>query len=175
MKKLWIFLLFVSLQFSAKSQPFDNAIQYNDYIVGQQNLIGEKIIAFNNEFGVENVTREMIQPYYDSLLSTARQVVVRMRNLEAFDGNEQFLKASVDLMEFYQRTVEGAYLEMINIVFDPDLNDQSVEKLNTLLNNVTSEEAKYDDIFQQSQEAFAGKYGFTLEKNALEEELKGSE
>lgn len=134
-------------------------------------MIGLKILAFNNEFGVENASREIIQPYYDSLLSTTREVVVRMQNLEDFDGNEQFLKASVDLMEFYLRTVEGAYLEMINIFFDPDFNDQSMEKLNTLLNNITTEEAIYDDSFQKSQEAFAIKYGFTLEKNALEEEL----
>jgi hypothetical protein len=173
MKKLCVILLVIGLQFAANAQPFNDAVQYNDYIVSQQNLIGEKIIAYNTEFGVENVTREMVQPYYDDLLKTTREVVVRMRNLEVFEGNEQFLKASVDLMEFYQRTVEGAYLEMINIIFDPDFNDQSVEKLNTLLTNLTAEEAVYDDAFQKSQEAFANAYGFTIEKNELEDELNG--
>jgi hypothetical protein len=171
MKNIWICLLFISIQFATNAQTFGDALQYNDYIVSQQNLIGEKLIAFNNQFSIENVTKEVVQQYYNELLDTTRVVVARMHNLEAFQGDNQLLKAATALMEFYQQTVEGAYMQIINIYFDPGFNDQSIETLQNLLNKVTADESVLDSQFQESQSAFAEKYGFTLSENELQEQL----
>lgn len=171
MKTLFLLpaLLFTSQM--AMAQSFSNAIDYNDYIVDLQNQIAYKILTFNEQMALEESTLESIQPYYDDLVETSKECLVKLKNIEAFEDDAELKPAAVNLFDFYVRCFSTSYNEMLHIVYRTELNDEDYNELNTILEKVTSEEGQYDEDFNSAQIRFAEKYDFTLDENELQEEI----
>ena len=169
-----LFLLLVLLTSGlASAQKFSSAVEYNDHIVNLQNEIGYKMIAFNDQVGGENSTLEQVQPYFDELLSTTRDVIKRLEKVTPWDKNTELKSAALELFRFYEVTIDRDYREMVDIVYKSDLTDEDYARLTEILAKVTEDEKAYDNRFQAAQNAFADKYGFDLEQNELQDELDG--
>lgn len=172
MKSLFIFLLFV-LPIAVGAQTFKTATEYNDYIVSLQNRIGEKMISFNSEVSSEMATLESVNVELKVLIIGTENVIKEIEKLPAYEKNTSLRNAAKDLFKFYEKTIKEDYTRMVNIIYNSELTDADYAELQTILEKVTNEEKVYDQRFQSEQEQFASKYGFTLEKNELQEELDG--
>lgn len=155
----------------AFSQNFTEASKYNDYIVELQNKIGYKMLEFNERMGEEDATLESVTPYHTALLQTTKDVIADLKKMPAFEGNTSFRNSAIDLFNFYLKTIEVDYKEMMELIFAERIDDASLERLNQILEQITEEEAVYDENFAREQQAFADKYNFDLIDNELQEEI----
>ncbi|HLP55930.1 MAG TPA: hypothetical protein VK151_12925 [Fluviicola sp.] len=167
-------ILFIGLALTGvvSAQTFTDAVSYNDHIVGLQNEIGYKMIAFNDEVGAEDATAESVQPYYDDLLKTTRTVISKLEKVKPYEKNVALKNAALELFRFYETTIKVEYKEMMDLIFsDAGLDDAGMLRVQELLTKVTEEEAVVDQKFKEAQEAYARKYNIELEENELQEEI----
>lgn len=171
--KTWILfcLLVMAISTTAFSQKFTKPVDYNDFIVGLQNRVAEKIIEFNAAMGEENIDFEGVQPYYNALVTVSEEVFDKMKTSPVFEGNVGFRDAAINLFGFYERMFKAEYKEMIDLVLVQELTEASLERINKMLESITAEEGKLDEAFSTQQKAFADKYGFSLEENKLQDEI----
>jgi hypothetical protein len=168
MKSLFItFLLLVT--FSSFSQTNTEAIKFNDDLVNLQNQIGEKIILFNSIVGADNATFETVNPVLNDLKNVVSDVLLKAENLKAYDNNLELKNAFLELFRFYNRTVNNEYKEIVKIIFVDEKMD--VDRVNLLIEKVISEESILDAKFKSVQNAYALKYGFTLEENQIQDKI----
>jgi len=170
MKTLFILLL-VAFTGTASAQTFDNAVDYNDYIVDLQNQIGNLIIQFNEKIGQEDMTRERIQPHFDKMLATTKSAITKVEKLKGFEGNVALRNNALELFKFYYTTFSVDYKELLDIYFSGNLDEAAIERMGYVLEKVTTNEAVYDDNYAKAQADFAKKYNFELIENELQDEL----
>ncbi|MCC6702840.1 MAG: hypothetical protein IT221_15015 [Fluviicola sp.] len=174
MKTLFTFLLFV-LPITIGAQTFKTATEYNDYIVGLQNRIGEKMISFNTEVSSVGATFESVNVELKALVEETEKVIKEIEKLPAFEKNTSLRNAAKDLFLFYEKTIKEDYTKMINLIYNTDLTEEDLAQLQAILDKVTNDEKVIDERFQSEQQQFAAKYGFTLEENELQEQLDPEE
>lgn len=155
----------------AFAQKFTEASEYNDYIVELQNKIGYKMLEFNERIGEEGATLESVTPYHSALVQTTKDVIADLKKLPAFEGNSSFKNSAVDLFNFYLKTIEVDYKEMMELIFSETMDEAALERLSQILEQITTDEAVYDENFAREQQAFADKYNFDLIDNELQDEI----
>lgn len=171
MKVFGTLLVLLCIGFGLKAQNFTDPVKYNDYIVEQQNKIGEKIIVFNEQMALDNMTYDKILPYYNALLSTTKDALDKLNKLEAFEKNADLKNAATELIKFYEKTFTNEYMEIMKLIFGSDLSETTLNRVNELLQKITNEEGAFDNRFQTAQKAYAKKHNIELEENSLQKEL----
>ncbi len=169
MKKL-IALLFL-LPIYLNAQTTDEAIAYNDKIVGLQNSIIQKILEFNANLEREDATKESQLLILNDLKKVTSTSIKEVSKFKDFYGNTELRDAAKALFEFYGRMIDGTFQPMIEIVFKEDITEDDISVLTKMLEEITAEEAQFDTRFQSAQEAFASKYNLELEENEYQEEI----
>lgn len=172
MKTLLIFLV-SALPFLVSAQNKDAAIAYNDYLVDLQNRIGSKILIMNSEVGKEGSTLETAMVYLNDAIKETRDVIKLAEKVSDFEGNVSLRNSMLALFRYYERVFSVEYKRMIEIVYDPNLDDAMLEEMNVILTRVTEEEKVLDLKFAEEQTNFAKRYGFDLTPNELQEEMDG--
>jgi len=161
------FLLFLSFEATGqKSQlkVISNPVEYNDYIINQQNSIGSElkvlisIVTNDSSFKTQALTELSI------LTGVVEEAVNNLQNLKPIDPDSGLTASAIDLFSFYKLIMSTSYKELIDEIYAeaPDS-----EKMNRILTTITEDEAKYDAAFQSSQQYFSEYYNFTLEENEL--------
>lgn len=171
MKKLSLFILGAVCSLQLVAQEFNSAIDYNDYIVEQQNKVGEAILTFNDVMASDDATKESIQPYHELLISTCREGLGNLHELSDYEGNDELRQAAIDLFNFYVLTFTDDYTEMIEILFGENSDEETMDNLNALLEKITIGEGEFDNGFAMAQASFSELYGFDLLENELQEEI----
>lgn len=154
-------------------QQFKEANAYNDYIVDLQNQIGERMLAFNEAVSMSDATRESVQPDYDTLLLVTKNCIAKLKKLPAYEGNVSLRNTAQQLFEFYQKTIEQDYKEMVDLIFGSTLDEAALARLTVIMEKITADEKVYDENFAKEQQAFATKYNFELIDNTIQEEIDG--
>jgi hypothetical protein len=169
-----LLLLCLTLGVQAQAPTFKNGVDYNDYIVGLQTNVGLTIVSFNEFMGGDGVTIEAVQPYYDAMVSTAKEALTKSRALGPYKGNTELRASAVDLFTFYVDMFTNEYKEMIDLVIGAEITEASLVRVNEILTTVTEKEGVLDQAFQTAQQNFATQFGFSLEENELQEQLDGN-
>lgn len=156
-------MLFPSADAVAQVPHFADAIEYNDYIVNQQDLIGIKIKVFVDETSSEYSTKEMeIKAAEDGEQQAAASAAL-VRKMPAFNGDTVLRDAAADLFEFYERILGNEYIDLVNLMWDEALSTEEYNaQYQKLLNSITERELIYDNAFSKAQENFAKKNDFEL-------------
>lgn len=171
MKKMTLFILGAICAIQLNAQEYTTAIAYNDYIIEQQNSVGAAIVTFNEVMSLENTNKETIQPYYDVLILSSQEALVNLTKMPDYEGNSELRDAAIDMFKFYERTFRLDYSEMINLVFKENLDEETMNAINALLEKITNEEMPYDERFATAQSNFSITHGFQLIENDLQEDL----
>jgi hypothetical protein len=176
MKQVATLLVFLCLVLGVQAQAptFKSGVDYNDYIVGLQTKIGLAIVEFNGVMGGEDVTRESIEPYYQAMLTAAKEAQSKTKALGAYKGNTELRDSAVDLFTFYVNCFTEEYKEMIDLVIGAEITEATLERVNEILVSVTAEEGGLDQAFQTAQSNFAKQFGFSLEENELQDAIDGN-
>ena len=168
------FLLLVFMTVAAYSQAPPTKVitvptEYNDYIVGQQNMIGEGILNFVSVFSDTASTSADAKAKLNLVLQTTSDVIDNMNNLQTYTPDFGLKESAINLFTFYKRIIGTTYFAIVDEVYSttPD-----TAKLDEMLKAITEEEAGLDKAYQESQQKFAAENKFTLEDNKLEEKFK---
>lgn len=162
-KALTLLLLFSSLFLKAQtSYSFHNAIEYNDYIVGKQTLIGTYINDINIVVSDSLSTVDDARTTLRSAIAKTKVIIDDVRNMPDWNGNTELRESAVALFNFYLSCFENEYASMIELVYKEDLSETEAEQLDALMAQVTEKEKGFDDRFAKAQENFAKANNFTL-------------
>jgi len=166
MKKIKLSILLSALcsmlMFNAFSQPktFDDAIEYNDYIIELQTGISNAFQAFINS--VTNDESVAAMASLAALISVIEEKIDAIQNLGPFEENTAFRDAGIELFKFYKTIAENEYQQILDIKFKPDATEDDYAKLEELVLKIQEKEKVYDEKFLSSQQDFADTYHFTL-------------
>lgn len=153
---------------------FTDAIAYNDYIVNEQNAIGNAILELSNAFnegGDMESYKTGIFREYEELKLQCNTSLEKITIITPYDNNSEFLEAALNLFTFYKKVIANEYYLLINFMTNENATIEEQEKIMSLMENMSAEEARIDNIFLQAQQAFANKYGFTLSENELQDDI----
>lgn len=156
---LCLLLLLVAPASLAQQKKFSNAVQYNDYIVQQQQNILTVMNAFNETVGKGE--KPAIDAARLRVVAESRTAAKNVRQMAPFKGQTTFRDAAVSLFDFYVKVTSTTYVEMIDLMFSE--REDRADKINALVANITEDEKKYDEKFLSSQQAFAKAHDFRLE------------
>jgi hypothetical protein len=166
---LLLCLGFIGLQ--AQTTTIKDPVKYNDFIVNQQNLIGEELLVLIGMFDALPDDQQVVLDQLEIVIGTCKSSIATTKNLKAIP-NEFGLKANaIALFGFYEDIMDTDYRDAIAELYaevpDTDL-------LQKILTSVQEEEAKFDAAFQSSQEQFAKYHNIQLIQNEIQEEIDGA-
>jgi len=166
----FVYCLFIS--FSGKGQSGSAVVitvpvEYNDYIVEQQNKIGSEMKVFIGVLTDELSTKSEALTALDKLNETISLSTITIENLKQIDPDFGLKTEALNLFKFYSKTISTSYLKLLDELYaeTPDL-----DKMNQLMTQITEEEAIYDNAYKTAQEKFAAQNNFVLEANTLMDE-----
>lgn len=167
-----ILLVFSGISFG-QSAPVKNTdpVKYNDFIVGEQNKIGESLLDLMEVINDETSTLDVAMSYLGTLSATIDQSIANMENLEKLTNDYGLKNASMELFGFYKRIMRDKYSEILKQLYS---ESPDVDAINRITQEVSDEEKGYDAAFQKAQQAFASANGFTLAPNSMQDDIDGS-
>ncbi len=161
--KQFLSLLFVlsMSNFIARAQTvnFRNAVEYNDFIVSQQQNILNAMTIFNETVSKEGKTE--IDAARLRVVDESVNAAKNIRKMPPFKGQTGFRDAAASLFDFYTKVTSTTYTKLIDLMFSEDAD--RTDKMNVIVANITEEEKKFDDKFLSAQKAFAKAHHFRLE------------
>jgi hypothetical protein len=171
MKAFVLTFLLITSYLKADSQTITTAVAYNDFIVNEQNKIGDKTLTLTGKLNEEGMTKELVLVALEDLLSTTSASILAVQQLAPFEDGADLKQSSLDLFQFYARIFDSNYREMVNLLFLENLDDEAITMLNSIVVKIQTEEAVYDEHFRNAQNAFAEKHNIQLGDNEIQERI----
>lgn len=160
-------LFFGKLDLQAQNPVLTDPIQYNDFIVDEQEKIAVLLFALQDEMAVEELSTEKLWSIHTDLTNQIEESKNTMMALADYDGNTEFRDAAIGLYAFYGRMVENAYRKIMEIIVRHEYTEEDLLRMEEIIAQITEEEATYDTRYQNAQTEFAARYGIELLENDL--------
>jgi hypothetical protein len=158
-----LLLIFSTGIFAQTTAPkFNDAIEYNDYIVEQQVAVAVAMSEFMTVLSDSLSTKEACNQQRLLSLAKTKEYRDKIRSLPAWKGDNSLRDTAAMLFDFYVRTYEGVYSKLIDLVYADPYTEETQKTIDTMAADLSAEEARYDDWFSNCQLRFATKNGFTL-------------
>lgn len=149
----------------APAKKFENAVDYNDYIINEQTRVGMVIKEFNAAFERSKDTLE-IHTARKAIIRQADSAITRIKNLVPFKGDTSLKKNALRLFRFYSEIAGKEYREFVQLYFSKEKITTEISKqLQDIVADITEREKVLDANFQEAQKAFAAKYNIKLTEN----------
>jgi len=147
----------------AHAQTTDQAIAHNDKIVADQIAIIAAEDAFVSTI-VDGKEQKVIDKAFKNYLKILKKFSGQYKKMKAFDSNDTFRKAMIDLIDVFRSAADHEYREMVTIyAMDPlSLTAEVFERWEALTQTVNDKENAANEKFLNAQEEFALQYNFTL-------------
>ncbi len=164
MKKTFLpVILGLLLAISACNQS--DPVVYNDKIVEQYKAVYNAIDSLDNLLYEDELNEDLVQKQYDFAVSTVDQAIKKIKELGAFNDDDNFQTAAIEYFERVKDVLENDYPELIDLSkrlesedFDEDAWDSYFDKIDELYDKLSEKE---DPLFD-AQWDFASKYGITI-------------
>lgn len=163
---LLVTVVFACFLYSACSAPahsgerqFHTAVEYNDFILEQQNSIIRRMLKLNELY--DRGTDDEIRASFDSLVVECESSLHSIEQLTAFEEDSVLKSDAHRLFSFYNGIFHKEYKRMLDIFLKGELaSDAEVEELNRIVIQVGEQETKLNDALSKSQQEFSRRHGF---------------
>jgi hypothetical protein len=168
MKKLIVpVILFVAVLTSCgpKKDPnltyFDEANEYNDYIIDEQSTVFNAYDALISS--MEYGSAAEINGAFDDLKKASTEATEKMNKLAPFKKNTDFRDKAKELYSFYANACDKELKELVGIFTkDSDITDADIARVDELSKFMDDGEAKLNGALIDSQKEFAKKFNLVL-------------
>jgi len=177
MKKL-VLVLFVVVGFMACNSPekgangvtYKTPVEYNDYIIGKQTILLERIMKFAD---AAKVNLDSADKLLDKYSAEAEVMIKDIKGMPGFRKDTTFREAAVNSFTFYKKAFDDYYKKIIQIRKEgaADADDQ----LDKVLEKLTAEEKRVDYAFRINQQSFAAKNKMKLKENSMQKDIDNME
>jgi hypothetical protein len=158
-----------TLQLQAQSMVIKDPVKYNDYIVEQQNLIGEQLLSLIDMFSDLPEDKAVITSHLDKLINTCGTAVNKVKNLKTIPNEFGMKQAAIELFSFYKVTMDTDYRALIDEFYKAMPDGDAMQDI---IARIEAAEAPLDESFQGKQGQFAKYHNIMLLENELEKELQ---
>lgn len=150
-------------------QNGNNAVEYNNKIIGYQGEIIQSMLSMVNEIAPGN--NEKVEAKRQELVKVIDKNIASLTALEAMPDDQGLKAAALELFNFYKSIAENEYKSMIEIVGKENPTAEDSQKILTLQEGINKREAELDEKMAKVQEAFAQKYGFQMIENQYQNQI----
>ncbi len=155
------FVFFLLLGLSAQSNfKAERAIDYNDFFVEQQNLIHEGLKLFNEDISINLDSARLDLAVVNLMVNLALD---DLKAAEVYEGGGELKSAYIQLFEYYELVTKEHFVEVLDLISVPEMNEEQRLRLQDVIDDVTQREIPLDKRVKDAQEAFAKMHGFTLD------------
>ncbi len=155
------FVFFILLGLSAQSNfKAERAIDYNDFFVEQQNLIHEGLKLFNEDISINLDSARLDLAVVNLMVNLALD---DLKAAEVYEGGGELKSAYIQLFEYYELVTKEHFVEVLDLISVPEMNEEQRLRLQDVIDDVTQREIPLDKRVKDAQEAFAKMHGFTLD------------
>lgn len=156
-------------QSTAARPVFNDAYDYNNYIIDQQSLV----IGYYEEFSAvmmdSTATKAQATQKRIELLQKVRACEANIKGLADWKGNTSFRDTAKVCFAFYVHTFEVEYIELINIWFTEPFTETEEAKVDAFNDRTLGKQNKLDDALIRTQVAFAKQFGLVLEEDSSQD------
>jgi len=146
------------------------ATDYNNFIVGEQTKIVQKMMSLSQMAGV--TTPEQMTQAQKETIAQCDTSINATKKLADFEGNVELRDGAVKLFEFYKSIISNEYAQMMTIVQKgAAITPDDTTQLGKIQRSIAEKEKSFDQTFQSAQKAFAEKNKMKIEENQLQKEL----
>jgi hypothetical protein len=146
---------------------FETPIEYNDFIVDQQNVIIHHMIDLSHSY--DSGDSDTIRMAFESLVNACDSSKALIDILTPYEGDSSLKISSRNLFNFYSSIFHKEYREMLDIFLKGELaSDAEVAELNRIVVYVRDKEDILNQELTKAQQEFAKKEGFKFEGNLIE-------
>jgi|GEM_PF-2846636 len=161
-------ILFVAVLTSCgpKKDPnltyFEQANEYNDYIIDEQSAVFDKYDALISS--LEYGTSAEINDALSDLQGRSKEAVEKMNKLADFKKNVEFRDKAKELYSFYSNACDKELKELVGIFTktEGEITDADLARVDELSKYMDDGEKKYNDALIESQKVFAKKFNLVL-------------
>ncbi len=163
---LGVFVLFIA--FNSCGPTPNDAVEYNDKIIAQQNRIVKKEDAFLT--ALEGSAADM-KAAYDSLIGQVAASISATAALGEFDGKKDFMDASIKMLNLYKGVVETDYKVLVDILSksQDEITDADQETYNAAIQSADEKLKKANQDLEDAQNAFSKAYKFDIDPTKVVE------
>lgn len=139
-----------------------DAINYNDKIIEEESAIIDEINVLETEFSTYDPSK--IESALDAALLQVTNSIEIVEGLDDFDGSSEFKDQTLEFFKMFENQLEEDYAEMLEIYKLPadQYTTDEENRYNEIMKKIDDEYQPQFKEFTDTQDAFAAKYGFTL-------------
>jgi len=155
----------------AADRDFYSPIEYNDYIVDQQNEIIHDMVTLTNSYDTGSPTE--IRTNFKKLTLQAELCSDNISKLSDYDGDSTLKCEAKKLFGFYNQIFHNEYRRMVEIFLKgANASDQDITELNIIVQEVRKKEEILNKELEAVQVAFSRKFQFEFSDSRLQEPLE---
>ena len=144
--------------------------EYNDYIVGRQTKLVERVMDFVKASQTDLDAAEVL---LDTCVKETHQMVTEIKGMPPFKNDTTLRDAAVSIFGFYERIFDKDYRDLIHLRKEQDGTSMEIENsIQGIVAKVTEEEKGFDIRFRTAQQAFATKNKLLLQENDIQKKIK---
>lgn len=147
---------------------FKNAVDYNDYIINEQNKIGVAINGFMKACG-KGKLKDMDTRHAD-VIKQIDASIVAINAMPAYKGNVGFKNAASELFEVYKSIAQREYRDIIALMNEGIEVGDNRARFNNVLYKIDEKSKPFSDKFLTEQVKFAESFKISLGANELEKQ-----
>ena len=139
----------------ANGVTYNTAQEYNDYIVGRQTKLVERVMDFVK---VSQTDLDAAEVLLDTCVKEAHQMANEIKGMSPFKNDSTLRDAAVSIFGFYEKIFDKDYRDLIHLKKEQDGTSMEIEnRIREIVTKVTEEEKGFDNRFRTAQQAFASK------------------
>lgn len=139
---------------------FSTAVEYNDFIIGQQEKILDCHKACTDAIDQDNIT--VAKTKLDELAKQCKVAVDTLNKMDAYNNNTAFRDAGVKLFNYYKEYAGKGFKEELEIMSKPRLNPDDENRINQIENEFSTKEGDLYNTFIEAQNKFASENDIVL-------------
>ena len=146
----------------------EQAIEYNDVIVDQQNAVFDAFVELLNSYDeYEPVAMDAAFGKTNEAIKIAKEAISA---LEPFDGDATFRDEALKLIDTYQIALTTEHTEIIRLLKLPDeeFGEPELKLIESLIEQSSEKIENGISLLTPIQEAFSVKYNFEISEDAEE-------
>ena len=149
---------------------YKTPVEYNDYIIGKQTILLEKIMKFADAAKVDLDSADKL---LDKYALEATDVLKDIQGMPGFRKDTTFRQAAVNSFTFYKKAFTNYYKDIVRI--RKEAADDADAQIDKVLEKLTVEEERVDKAFHNAQKDFATKNKMKLMENKMQKDIDNME
>jgi hypothetical protein len=108
----------------------------------------------------------------DNFVVEIDSMIIDIKGMPPYKGDTSFRDAAIRSFNFYKKAFDNEYKQLIHIRQNGgNTTEEGIAEMNRIVDNITSEEEKYDKAFHNAQKNFADKNHLKLGENKMQEKI----